>query len=218
MRVELEQVGKSVELPLGYVSILHGIDLVLEEGGRYLIRGPSGCGKTTLLNIVGGLARPTSGTIRYRGGEAGAGSRSGISFAFQIPYFLPGLSVRENLLAPACCRPQNFSVTGGENLLELLGLADQADLAPEELSGGEQRRLEVARALMGAPRLLLLDEPLAYLDAVWQERVLALIIETCRVTEATLVMASSGAVPGSENFRQIRLRKGKVHADGTSYN
>ena len=222
MRVELKDVIKTYSLPggLGGVTVLNGIDLVLGDGECCLLTGPSGSGKSTLLNILGGFVRPTSGAVELAGHalRGWAEPRHGVSCAFQEPIFIPELTVQENLLLPTLCKREGCSVAQGERLLEQFGLAEFFDFSPALLSGGEKRRLVLARALVGAPRLLLLDEPLAYLDDCWREKAMELIMKKVRGTRATLVIATTGAAPGAEHFRQVRLIKGKVISDGVNNN
>jgi ABC-type nitrate/sulfonate/bicarbonate transport system ATPase subunit len=215
MRVELNNVRKSHSLPLGFITVLHGIDLVLGDGELCLVTGPSGSGKTTLLNVIGGIARPTTGSIHVDG-QPLREHLPGVSFAFQEPVFIPELTVLENLLMPAFRNKAGCTAAHGERLLELFGLAELFDLSPALLSSGERRRLVLARALLCTSRLLLFDEPLAFLDDAWREKAMELVLEKTRETRATLVIATTGTVPGANCFRQVRLLKGKVISDGVN--
>ena len=216
MRVELARVGKSYPLPLGSVTVLQDIYLLLEEGEQCLITGPAGSGKTTLLNIMGGVASPTWGSVSLAGVPLRRGERlrRGVSYLFQEAHFFSQLTVLENLLLPLLHRREEGGLHRGEELLDRFGLTEFSDLSPSLLSRGEQLRLGIARALLDAPRLLLLDEPFSMLDPLWQGRVLELVLEQCRGTQTTLVMAMAASLPGVEQFRQIRLFKGKVISDG----
>lgn len=218
MRVELQGVRKSRVLPNnGFVTILDGINLALESGSSSILRGVSGSGKTTLLNVMGGLARPTSGTVRLDGTllRGCGGHRGTIGLAFQEPVFMPELSVMENLLLSGVrCRQR--SAGRGEQLLELFGLAEQFDLHPADLSTGERQRLNLARAIFPNPRLLLLDEPIASLDEEWRGRTTELLVRQVRDTRATLVIATAGQMPDWEGLRPLRMQKGKVITDGNN--
>lgn len=219
MRIELRDVRKVHLLPGGgFLTVLAGVDLNLESGRSAILRGESGSGKSTLLNIMGGLARPTSGTVLLDGTKLKmCGDRVWtIAHAFQEPVFIPELTVMENLLLPLIRRREDAVLSQGESLLERFGLTEAFDRFPADLSTGEKRRLNLARAILARPRLLLLDEPFAGLDKEWGERALALVVELVRDTGATLVIASTGQIPGSEGFRQLRLQKGKVITDGNS--
>lgn len=220
MRVEIKAVCKTYSLSggLGLFTVLNGIDLILGDGECCLLTGPSGSGKTTLLNILGGFTRPTTGLVELEDlpPRGYVEPWHGVSCAFQEPVFIPELTVQENLLLPALRSREGCSVAQGERLLEQFGLAEFFDFLPALLSGGEKRRLVLARALVGAPRLLLLDEPLAFLDDGWREKAMEMILAKVRETRATLVIATTGTVPGAEHFRQVRLIKGKVISDGVN--
>lgn len=216
MRVELQAVQKSHLLPDGgFLTILGGINLQLESGSSTLLCGPSGSGKTTLLNIAGGLARPTAGSV-YLDGELLTDRcmyQGTVSFAGQTPVFIPGLTVMENLLLPLVCCKGSVEERQAELLLELFGLAEMFDLFPAALSGGEKQRLNLARAILSKPRLLLLDEPTACLGESWQEKVMEPVLRQIRDTKATLVIAGSDQIPCAAGFRQLRMQKGKVSED-----
>jgi ABC-type lipoprotein export system ATPase subunit len=219
MRVELQDVRKSHILPNGgFVTVLDGIDLILESGSSTILRGPSGSGKTTLLNVMGGLALPTSGSVKLDGKVLhGCGDHRGtIAHAFQEPVFIPELTVMENLLLPVVRCMKYSAVERGELLLEMFGLSEMFDLFPAVLSGGEKRRLNLARAVLPNPRLLLLDEPAAYLDEAWSEKTMELVLRQVRDTQATLVIAAADPVLSEDGLRQMRMRKGKVIKDGNS--
>lgn len=219
MRVELHGVRKSHTLPGGgFVTVLAGVDLTLESGTATLIRGASGSGKTTLLDIMGGLARPSSGSVRLDGTElrrCGA-HRGTIARAFQPPVFIPELTVMENLMAPAIRCRETVPPGRGESLLELFGLGESFDLFPDDLSGGERQRLNLARALLPTPRLLLLDDPFTGLDEEWEKMAGGLVMRQWRESGATLVITGSRPAPCREEFRQLRLHKGKVITDDSS--
>lgn len=216
MRVELQEVRKSHLLPDGgFVTVLSGINQKLESGSATLLSGPSNSGKTTLLNIVGGLAQPTSGNV-YLDGELLKGRyrhHGTVACAGQTPVFIPELTVMENLMLPLVCCKGRVAEERGELLLELFGLAEMFDLLPKALSGGEKCRLNIARALLSTPRLLLLDEPAAFLDESWREKAMELVLRQVRDTRATLVIASAGHIHCTAGLRQLRMQKGKVIED-----
>lgn len=216
MRVELQEVQKSYFLPDGgFLTILCGINLLLEKGSSTILSGPSGSGKTTLLHIVGGLAQATAGSVYLDGALLnGRYNHQGtVACAGQTPVFIPELTVMENLLLPLLCCKGSIEEERGELILELFGLADMFDLFPAALSGGEKQRLNLARAVLTTPRLLLLDEPTACLDETWREKALELVLRQVRDTRATLVIASANQVPCTAGFRQLRMQKGKVSED-----
>jgi putative ABC transport system ATP-binding protein len=209
MRVVVEQLRKIYPLAggVGLVTALDGIDLTLESGRFYQLHGPSGSGKTSLLAIVATLARPTAGIVRYDGlafPEPGA-----ISCGFQEPVFIPELTVLENLHLPAS-RGRPLPEGRDERLLEEFGLGGVFDSIPAALSGGEKRRLDLARALLLPSRLLLLDEPTAYLDKVWSKRVMELVLAETQLRGTTLLVASHEPLPMPEGAHIILMERGKV--------
>jgi len=215
MRVDVEAVRKSYHVAggVGLVTALDGIDLSISSDGFCLLRGPSGSGKTTLLAIIAGLARPTAGRILLDG-RAAECCWGEVAAAFQEPYFVAELTVLENLLLPTLRNRGALPAERGEQLLEEFGLAERFDIFPAALSGGEKRRLDLARALLCPSRLLLLDEPTAYLDEFWSSRVMALIMKTVRERGTTLLVATHNPVPGGETARVVRMARGKVTEDG----
>lgn len=209
MLVEVQRVRKSYYLPGGgVVTPVDGIDLTLPSGSFTLLQGGSGSGKTTLLAMIGGFALPSSGSVSHDGRQPKAADA--ISWVMQEPLFIPELTVLENLFLPAAGRGGEWPGERGEALLEAFGLGEAFDLYPAALSGGEKRRLSLARGLLLPARLLLLDEPLAYLDDAWGVRAMELVRESVRNERMTLVVATHQQLPGAENARVIRMEKGKV--------
>lgn len=216
MRIGLEGVVKSYPLAGGGQAwALDGIDLVLESGEVCYLTGASGSGKTSLLAVIGGLARLTAGRVLYDG-NAERPLPGVISFSFQEPVFVPELTVRENLYLPAsCCWPRP-SLQRVDFLLEQFGLDAIFDQFPSALSGGEKRRLDLARALLLPSRLLLLDEPTAYLDKEWQNRAMALILAEVRSNGSTLLVATHELLPEAEGARCLFIERGKVIDHGNN--
>ncbi|MEQ9812780.1 MAG: ABC transporter ATP-binding protein [Azospirillaceae bacterium] len=152
------------------VHALRGIDLVLPEGELIVILGPSGSGKSTMLNILGGLDRPTTGSVRFHDTELGdlddgaltRYRREHVGFIFQFYNLIPSLTARENvaLVTEIASRPMQ-----PEEALSLVGLGHRLDHFPSQLSGGEQQRVAVARAIAKQPGVLLCDEPTGALDS-----------------------------------------------------
>ena len=159
-------------------------------GGKFVsILGPSGCGKSSLLRLIAGLEKPSAGTIQA--------PEDGIGFVFQKPALLPWATALDNVTLPS-----RLGLSGSDHarsLLEQVGLAESADLKPHELSGGMQMRVSIARALMGDPKLLLMDEPFAALDsftrqklngdllAIWETSGLSAVFVTHSVSEAAFL-------------------------------
>ena len=174
---------------------LDGLDLDVREGEFLSLLGPSGCGKSTALRIVAGLSEPSLGNVSWRGGN---GERRAIGFVFQEPTLMPWATVAGNVFLPlklagadkAAVRPQVMET------LARVGLADFANAYPRELSGGMRMRVSIARALVTAPRILLMDEPFAALDeitrfklnddliALWRELAMTVVFVTHSVFES----------------------------------
>jgi putative ABC transport system ATP-binding protein len=181
-------------------SVLEGVTARILRGELIVLVGRSGSGKSTLLNIIGGLDRPSRGEVRI-GGQALSGlsedglarlRRRGIGFVFQFFNLVPTLTALENLLLP-------LDLLGVERVealecarswLATVGLPDRGDSFPEELSGGEQQRIALARALIHRPGLVIADEPTGNLDLETARQVLSLLDDLCRREGTTLVMAT----------------------------
>lgn len=215
MRIAVEGVHKSWPLSAGAgtLTVLNGVDLTVASGECCLIQGPSGSGKTTLLNIIAGLSRPTAGRVLLDG-AAERPAAGAIACGFQEPLFVAELNVQENLLLPAIVGGLPVSGRRVEQLLEEFGLAEMFDLFPSTLSGGEKRRLTLARALLLPSPLLLIDEPAAYLDEEWSRRVMEIVLREVRSRGATLLVATHITLPGMEADRMVRIERGRVTADG----
>ncbi len=208
------------------VVALAGVDLDVREGEFLAIVGPSGSGKSTILNILGGLDRPTAGVVEVDGRDLGpltedeltAYRRDSVGFVWQgtARNLVPYLTVRENVRLPATARGTTMPAARHtpEQLLELVGLADRARHRPGELSGGEQQRAAVAVALANVPKLLLADEPTAELDGESAERVLAAFHDVSAEFGVTIVMATHDLVAARRAGRRVRLRDGRLVSEG----
>jgi lipoprotein-releasing system ATP-binding protein len=180
-----ENVGKSYPMPRGVLRVFEGLDFVLERGDLVAVMGASGVGKTTFLNLLGGLDRPTEGTVLLDGEDIHAkGEREKarlrnekIGFVFQFYHLLPEFSALENVLLPLLIRGLDRREAAGRALaiLKEVRLEDKALQKPSRLSGGEQQRVAVARALVNDPQLLLADEPTGNLDWKTGEAIMGLI-------------------------------------------
>jgi len=185
--IEIKDLRHSYGSGARRLDILRGVDVEIPAGSWFCILGASGCGKTTLLNLIGGLERPVSGSIEVGGVEVSALSRreaarfrtGKIGFVFQSYHLLPELSILENVVLAArlAGTPIRPARTRAAELLTRMGLAERLDHRPSELSGGEQQRAAIARALVNDPELLLADEPTGNLDADSGAEVLKLLSE-----------------------------------------
>lgn len=175
----------------GRTPIVDGIDWRLEAGGFHCLVGRSGCGKTTLLKLAAGLLTPQSGRIRlWDGTPAVPGPQLG--YVFQAPTLLEWRRVIDNVLLPVSLqrRPSSADLQHAEALLAMLGLSDHAQHYPRQLSGGQQSRVALARALILEPALLLLDEPFAALDAITRGELQDDLLRMCRLRKTTVLFVT----------------------------
>jgi putative ABC transport system ATP-binding protein len=208
---------KTYQTDAGEVHALRGIDLELQEGEFLVLLGPSGSGKSTFLNILGGLDQPSTGQILFRGEEMGGYSekqltlyrRSAVGFVFQLYNLIPSLTAIENVsIATEIARDP----LDPEEALELVGLGHRLDHFPAELSGGEQQRVAVARAIAKRPDVLLCDEPTGALDSRTGIVVLDAIARASRTLGTTTVLITHNAVIGGMADRVVHFADGKVAA------
>jgi NitT/TauT family transport system ATP-binding protein len=172
-------------------AIVDGVDWAIPRGAIHCLLGRSGCGKTTLLKLAAGLLAPQEGSVRLGGARlAGPGAR--IGFVFQAPTLLDWLSVRDNVLLPLSLkrRPDAADHAAADRLLALVGLGELAQRRPASLSGGQQSRVALARALVAEPELLLLDEPFAALDALTREELQDDLLALCAARGTTALFVT----------------------------
>jgi putative ABC transport system ATP-binding protein len=198
--IELDGVCKDYDEHGRPHKVLEGVTARIACGELIVLVGRSGSGKSTLLNIIGGLDRPSRGEVRISG-EALSGlsedglarlRRRGVGFVFQFFNLVPTLTALENLLLPLDLLgvARDEALQRARHWLETVGLPDRGDSFPEELSGGEQQRIALARALIHQPGLVIADEPTGNLDLETARQVLGLLDDLCRREGTTLVMAT----------------------------
>lgn len=184
--VVTEGVTKNFRIPgQPAIQVLKGVNLVVEAGEKVAILGRSGAGKSTLLHILGGLLKPTSGTVRIP---------RNVGFVFQAYHLMPELTVLENVVLPTLARG---SIKGraararARELLEQVGLGDRMDHLPSELSGGERQRVALARALVTDPEVVFADEPTGNLDALTGADILRMLAELSKGSTALVMVTHS---------------------------
>lgn len=175
----------------GRAPVVDGVDWRMQAGEFHCLLGRSGCGKTTLLQLAAGLLKPQSGRIALRGGELAAPGPQ-VGFMFQAPTLLDWHTVLENVLLPVSLqrKPTAQDTQHALQMLEQLGLTSHAQQRPRQLSGGQQSRVALARALILAPPLLLLDEPFAALDAITRAELQDDLLRTCRERGTTVLFVT----------------------------
>jgi putative ABC transport system ATP-binding protein len=218
--VEMKDVVKDYALGRTVIHALKGVSLSVEAGEFTSIVGPSGCGKTTMLNLIGCIDRPTSGTIAFDGlsissiGEdAEAELRlAKIGFIFQSFNLVPVLTVAENIEIPMMLakRPKADRRRRVERLIDLVGLDQFAAHKPDELSGGQRQRVAIARALANEPRLVIADEPTANLDGAMGEAILGEMKELNQKQGVTFIFSTHDPRVMKFARRTVRLLDGEI--------
>lgn len=205
------------------VPALRQVDLSISPGDFVSVEGPSGCGKTTLLNLIGLLDAPTEGEVRWDGHPVGSSSdreRSrlrleGVGFIFQRFYLLPTLTARENVELPmrALRVPRAERTQRATDLLGEVGLHGKGNAFPHQLSGGEEQRVAVARALGNRPGLLLADEPTGELDSGNAAAILTLLERVRADRDATLVVVTHNPEVARHARRHLAMHDGRIASD-----
>ncbi len=213
--VEFIDVCKTYQMGDIEVRAVFGMNFGIEQGELVTIVGPSGAGKTTVLNMLGGMDAPTSGTIMLDNQEVSTLDeaqltryrRHDIGFVFQFYNLVQNLTALENVeLASQICEDP----LPADQALELVGLADRMDNFPAQLSGGEQQRVAIARALAKNPKLLLCDEPTGALDYQTGKQVLKLLQDACRTTGRTVIIVTHNLAFTNIADRVIHVREGRA--------
>lgn len=213
--VEFDHVTKIYQMGENRVAAADGVTFTIEQGEFVVIVGPSGAGKTTILNILGGIDTPTSGSIcldgerisEYNNRQLTQYRRYDVGFVFQFYNLVQNLTALENVeLAAQICRDP----LPAEQVLEEVGLKDRMSNFPAQLSGGEQQRVAIARALAKNPKLLLCDEPTGALDYITGKAVLQLLQDTCRKRGKTVIVITHNQAFTAMADRVIHIRNGKV--------
>lgn len=220
--IQLSNVFKSYYLGDREESVLKGIDLTIQEGEMVALMGPSGSGKSTLMNIVGLLDHPTSGQYlldqsdvsSFKNDELAGLRNKTIGFVFQSFHLLPRMSARQNVSLPLVYRNIPIDQRKKQSMAELkkMGLESLWFHKPNELSGGQQQRVAIARALVGAPKILLADEPTGALDHKTGQEIMDLLIDINKKEGTTMMLVTHDQEVADQCSRVIRLFDGKVQS------
>jgi putative ABC transport system ATP-binding protein len=218
--VRIRDLTKNFQRGNERVEVLHRLDLEIPQGDFLALMGPSGSGKSTLLNLIGGLDRPTSGSIEVAGKEIGNLSEAAlgrwradnVGFVFQMYNLLPALTAQRNVELPllltklsASERKQRASAA-----LQLVGLGERAQHKPRELSGGQEQRVGIARAIVSDPTLLLCDEPTGDLDRKSGDEILDLLQALNQQQGKTIIMVTHDPRAAERAKHVLHLEKGQL--------
>ena len=221
--ITLDQVSKVYQVGEENFTALKDVSLEVEKAAFMSFVGPSGSGKTTLLNLIGGLDRPTTGKILFKGAsldnmsreQLAAYRRENIGFIFQTYNLLPVYSVYENILFPLILNGLKESHVRErvKNMVAKVGLMDQINKKPVQLSGGQCQRVAIARALVKDPLLILADEPTANLDSENSHQILELMQELNHEFKAAVIFSTHDEKVTRYIRREVRLEDGRINWD-----
>ncbi|GHV01548.1 ABC transporter ATP-binding protein [Clostridia bacterium] len=221
--VEINEVVKTFAAGANAVRAVDGLSFCMNEGEFTVILGPSGAGKSTLLNMLGGMDTLTGGDIRVDGRSLARLNekqltlyrRNDVGFVFQFYNLMPNLTALENIeLAVEICK----NALSPRDILEKVGLAHRIDSFPSQLSGGEQQRVSIARAIAKNPKILLCDEPTGALDYNTGKMVLKLLRDMCRAEKKTVVVVTHNGALRAMADRVVYIKNGRAEKIETNAN
>ena len=204
-------------------EVLHGVDLDIEKGSFVALLGHNGCGKSTMAKLFNGMLVPTSGTVTVDGRDVSSANeaqlveyrRADVGFVFQFYNLVPNLTALENVELAAQICPDSLDA---EQTLRQVGLGERLGNFPAQLSGGEQQRVSIARALAKNPKLLLCDEPTGALDYKTGKQILQLLQDTCRKQGITVIIITHNSALAPMADRLIRFKNGRVESETVQQN
>jgi putative ABC transport system ATP-binding protein len=224
--VEIRDVHKSFQRETQLIDVFTGISLDIEEGSFLALMGPSGSGKSTLLNLIAGLDKPTSGMVRVAGADVSEMSPSALApwrarhvgFVFQQFNLLPVLTAYQNVELPLLLTRLKKKERDERVRLALgvVGLDDRLDHYPRQLSGGQEQRVSIARAIVADPTVILLDEPTGQLDAKSSQEVLALLRRLNNEFKKTIIIVTHDAHAAERATTVLHLEKGDLIRDSAT--
>jgi len=219
-QIILENVVKNYSIGEQSISAVNHVSMEINKGEFISIVGHSGSGKTTLLSMIGGIVQPTSGKILCCGTDIYSLDSDGLSeyrsnkigFMFQFASLLPILTAKENLLLPGLFSSDHRSVDAkkAEEYLEIVGLKDKIEAYPSQLSGGQQRRVAIARAFMNDPEIILADEPTGDLDEETEAEIMALFRKLNAEKKITFMFITHNLELAKHAQRQLRMNQGSI--------
>jgi putative ABC transport system ATP-binding protein len=218
--IDIDKIDKNYTTGGEVTEVLRGLSLAVKEGEMIMIMGPSGCGKTTLLNLLGGIDKPSKGKIEVAGSrldqlnakQLNKFRRTEVGFIFQFYNLIPTLTALENVILgiEAVIEDKKEMRKRAEKYLKLVGLKDKMHNIPQELSAGEQQRVAIARALAKEPKLVLADEPTGNLDEDRGEKIMALMQRLQDELKMTFLIVSHNSSLKKYADRTLLLRRGKL--------
>ncbi len=215
--IDVKNLSKIYQMGEVKIKAIENVSFSIDEGELVVILGPSGAGKTTILNILGGMDSPTSGSIiidgtdisKYNRKELTKYRRYDIGFVFQFYNLVGNLTALENVeLANQICKNPRDS----KETLKSVGLEGRMDHFPAQLSGGEQQRVSIARALAKNPKILLCDEPTGALDSKTGKMIIELLQDTCHKTKTTTIIITHNAIIAGIADKVIRVKNGTIES------
>ncbi len=220
--IAVRDLSKSFLTDRGRIEVLKDVTLDIRAGERIAVVGASGAGKTTLMHLLGGLDRPTSGSVSFAGKnifhysaqELDAFRNRSIGFVFQFHQLLPEFTALENVMMPALIGRSSLKEAEqkAQEILAAVGLGHRLDHKPGQLSGGEQQRVAIARSLIMTPQLLLADEPTGNLDSATSDEILALLDRLHAERDLTIVVVTHSEKVAAQMDRIVRMVDGYLES------
>jgi lipoprotein-releasing system ATP-binding protein len=220
--IAVRALSKSFTTDRGNIEVLKEVNIDIRAGERIAVVGASGAGKTTLMHLLGGLDRPSSGSVlfaekdifQYSAQELDAFRNRSIGFVFQFHQLLPEFTALENVMMPALISrsSKNEAAVMAEEILTAVGLEHRLDHKPGQLSGGEQQRVAMARSLVMSPKLLLADEPTGNLDSGTSDEILALLDRLHTERNLTIVVVTHSEKVATRMDRIVHMTDGRLES------